>query len=293
MAKQLKDLTVVEVSLVPRGANKKTFMLIKSEDGEDMVLNISKELILSLSKSLGDESKILELLEKSKLPKSASEYLLGAIRLINSASAELPEDSREEILSKIFTLTGIGEKSMTVKKEDEVADNAHETPAPKPDPSAVKAEEVSKELKGKVETLEKALESSDKRFKEAMEALQKEREERKTKEFVSKAESLVSNLGVEKEKLGLALKAVSENCPAEVYATLEQVLSAANKAVEKSGLFSEVGSSQAGSQNLEEQITKIAKEIEISEKVSPTVAESLAWQRNPKLYAKYLKDGSI
>lgn len=279
MAKKLKDLNVLEISLVPKGANQKTYAIVKSEDGKEIM--ISKELLHSLSKTLTNETEISALLEKENLPQSASESLLGAIRLL--ANAELPENSRGEVLTKLLKLT-IGEKEMSDKKEDKT----QETPVSKTDDKAL--ENVTKEFQGKIAELTKALEGSNTRVKEMAEQLEKERSELKEKEFVAKAEGY-KHLGADKAKLAKALRAVSEKCP-EACAELEKVLSAANTAIEKGGLFDEKGSSQTGGANdVLSQIEKIAKDIVEKEKVSPAKAEALAWERNPELYTKAKNGG--
>lgn len=88
MAHRLSQLIVNEVSLVPKGANKKRFALIKSEKGDpDM-----EELLNAVSQAkLENEDKIDEICKQAKLSDNAIAAVKGALRLLMAVRQELPD----------------------------------------------------------------------------------------------------------------------------------------------------------------------------------------------------------
>lgn len=136
MVAQLKDLDVVEVSLVDRAANRRKFLLMKrdGEEGREMddaggelVLEVGNAALAALLKRIAegsaDRDAVEEALEKMELSERARMAVRAALRALESAKDELPKDI-------IMTLAALGgytypeakageEQQMPKKPEDE------------------------------------------------------------------------------------------------------------------------------------------------------------------------------
>ena len=106
LANELRDLQVEEVSLVPRGANRKRFVLLKSASalGGNSVMYDETLLDRVLSTDLENEAEIEQVLKAQGLSEKATNAVKGALRLLNAYRDELPGD----ILNTLAGLVGYG-----------------------------------------------------------------------------------------------------------------------------------------------------------------------------------------
>lgn len=248
MANELKQLETFEVSLVPKGANKKVFMVKKSEGGLKMD---TKEIEEILNTEVPDEEAITKAFEAEKIEKATDKQksvISGAVRLLNSISGDIPKLG--SIVNALAKLNGSETKQEPEKEKPEMK----------------KKEEIKKEdltgLSPEMRANIKAVMKSNEDLKGQVDKVEKSnhdlRDEIETKKFVTKAEEL-TDLGIEAEKLGPVLKSLSEKDP-EAYKELEPILEKANKTI-KSSAFKEFGTSSDGGGTSYTKIEKMAEEL--------------------------------
>nr|HPM27267.1 hypothetical protein [Methanothrix sp.] len=220
----LRDVEVQFISFVPRGANKKQFLVVKEDVKEDIVKTI-------LETPDGDLAKALQ---GAGLEGEGAEALVGAAKVLKAYKDALPEDAIA-LLAKCAGLAlpesmkkdmpngdgKAGEGTGKEKKEGQVGGDLSKESLEKLDPE-VRA------------LLEKALEERDQAAAKADQALSLAKElkdEKVLKEYVEKAEDL-PHLPIEPLKFGPVMKALGEAHPAE-FAEVYRVLKAVDAIVEK------------------------------------------------------------
>jgi len=109
-------------------------------------------------------------------------------------------------------------------------------------PEVPAAEDI---YKGLPEAVVKMLKDSAEQNKQMAGQIAKMRDEQDSKEFIAKAATLCSNLGVSAEEFGPILKSINAANP-ELAVKVEAVLKAANEAVAKGDLFTEAGAESTG-----------------------------------------------
>lgn len=268
----LRELEVGEVSLVDKAANKRKFLLVKSEKGgnempmTEIILSCdeSKEDILksvaemddsqvallksvmeldesqaTLFKSLlepGDES--IEELKKAKMSEKAVAAVKAALKALRGVKEELPED----IMKKLAACGGYAypeEKAMDGEKDKEKDKMKKEFGGfviQKNEDGTTDFSNVPEEVRPLVKSLWEKNEESAKKAEDAERIAKAERDARIMKEFVTKAEGL-QNLSNDPITLGAILKSASESLTADQYTELQRVLDAAESAVAESKLF--------------------------------------------------------
>lgn len=181
-------------------------------------------------------------------------------------------------------------KTEKVKTKKEEGGNMEKVDIFKADGS-INWDVVPEEMKESVKKLYDDKESIQKAKTEAEEKIKKAEDEKLTAEYIEKAKSL-KNIAQKPEEFGVILKQLSQAAPEEAK-KLFDVLKAADTALEKAGLFAEVGTSGGG-----EPATawgKIEKQAEVmaaKENISKAEATTKVMEQNPKLYDDYLKEKS-
>ncbi len=225
----LHDVEVQFISFVPRGANKKQFLVVKEDMNEDIVKTILETPDEDLAKSLQD----------SGLKGEGAEALVGASKLLKAYKDALPENA-------ITLLAKCAGLSMPEPMKKDVPNNA--------ETKKQAAADLSKEAIAKMDPATQAivkqlLDENNATKAEAQEArrIAKElKDEKILKEYVEKAEDLI-HLPIEARKFAPVMKALGEEHPAE-FSEVYRVLKAADALIEKSAVFSEIGKAgQAGS----------------------------------------------
>jgi hypothetical protein len=235
----LRDSKAEFISFVPRGANKKQFLVVKEmkELKEDIVKTILETPDEDLAKAL----------REAGLEGEGAGALVGASKLLKAYKDALPENALA-ILAKCAGL------ALPELEKEDVPDKAGK------ETKKQAASELSKETLEKLDPgvrslLEKTLAERDQATAKADEALglaKELKEEKILKEYVEKAAAL-PNLAIEALKFGPVLKALGEGHPAE-FSEILRVLKAADAAIEKSELFKEIGKAGSGESDAEAQV---------------------------------------
>lgn len=289
---KLRDLEAVEVSLVPKAANKRRFLIFKSEEEEKPMEEILKAI---LETDLEEENKVDEILKAAKLSGKAQNAVKGALRLLNAYKDELPKD----IMKTLAGLAGYGYPEPTKKaknKEDEEEEDKKKKkygyPAPtKKEDGSLDFSGIPEEVRPVVEALWKEHEAAVKKAEELEKVLKEERDKQLRKEFVQKAATEFANLPTKPEEFGLVLKELAEKAPEE-YAKLEGVLKAADEAIRKSALFSEIGCSGGfGGGTAMTKIEAAANSL-VQKDANMTREQAIAkaLEVHPELYTEYLQE---
>ena len=222
------------ISFVPRGANKKQFLVVKEDVREDIVKSI-------LETPDGDLAKVLQ---GAGLEGEGAEALVGAAKVLKAYKDALPEDA----IALLAKCTGL---ALPVMKKD-MPNGDGKAGEGKEKKEGQAGGDLSKEALEKLDPgvrslLEKALEERDQATVKADQALSMAKElkdEKVLKEYVEKAEDL-PHLPIEPLKFGPVMKALGEAHPTE-FAEVYRVLKAVEAILQKSALFSEIGKAGQG-----------------------------------------------
>jgi len=228
----LRDVEVQFISFVPRGANKKQFLVVKEDMKEDIVRTI-------LETPDGDLAKALQ---GAGLEGEGAEALVGAAKVLKAYKDALPEDA----IALLAKCTGLALPAMKKDMPKQPQEGAG-VGADKQAAGGLSKEALEKLDPGVRALLEKALEERDQATVKADQALSLAKElkdEKVLKEYVEKAEDL-PHLPIEPLKFGPVMKALGEAHPEE-FAEVYRVLKAVDAIVEKSALFSEIGKAGQG-----------------------------------------------
>jgi hypothetical protein len=268
----LRDVEVQFISFVPRGANKKQFLVVKEmkELKEDIVKTILETPDEDLAKAL----------QEAGLEGEGAEALVGAAKVLKAYKDALPENAIA-ILAKCAGL------ALPEFEKEDVPNKGKET-------NKQAAGELSKEAIAKMDpetqaVVKQLLEENVVTKAEAKEAKQiaKElKEEKILKEYVEKAEEL-PHLPIEVLKFAPIMKALGEERPAE-FSEIFRVLKAADAAIEKSEFFKEIGKAGSGESDAETQVyakarALVAKDGELT--FDDAVCKVL--EDDKELYTKY------
>lgn len=218
------------ISFVPRGANKKQFLVVKEDVREDIVKSILETPDEDLAKAL----------QGAGLEGEGAEALVGAAKVLKAYKDALPEDA----IALLAKCTGLALPAM---KKDMPKQSKEGEGADKQAAGDLSKEALEKLDPGVRSLLEKALEERDQAAAKADQALSMAKElkdEKVLKEYVEKAEDL-PHLPIEPLKFGPVMKALGEAHPAE-FAEVYRLLKAVDAIVEKSALFSEIGKAGQG-----------------------------------------------
>jgi hypothetical protein len=243
---KLENLDVREVSLVSRPAIGRKYLLMKSADSvvpdnpsEELIVHAEDQTKTDAGTSPADlgvanmNEKLLELLKSAEIE---DEALAGALNSI--LEAEVPE----EVMKSFYELAGfeIPKEEVIVEKEvEKIVEVEVEKPDTTDETEVLKGlnpeqEAIFKEMQGKLEVMQKGL------TEQAMKA-EEERQERVTKEFVTKAAKEYDRLPFSADDLGPVLKSVTEKLDEAESKTVLEIFNAANEAIEKSDQLVEKG----------------------------------------------------
>lgn len=289
---RLFDLQTFEVSLVPRGANRKEFFLLKDENGEPMDKMEALNKILACE--LKDEAKINEIFKE--LDSDKMEAIKGILRLATMVE-EIPEGMKEALARMIggeySPSEGFVETEGAPPEEVEAENNSEkETEMEKTNKEDFQG--LNKDQQAKLDELFKANEVIMKENQELKEKLEKEHDDRVTKEFIAKADRFKA-LGVDSKEFGPILKEMSDKLEADTFEKVMNVLKAADEIADKAEIFKEAGS-DAGNGNAGgawDKIQALAKSYAEENKVkhSKAISEVLKTQEGKTLYNTYKANG--
>jgi len=316
MPNQLLDLKVGEVSLVPKGANRKRFLVVKQEVSME-----NNELLQTiLDAELQDEERINEVLKSQGLSEKAINAVKGALRILNAFKDELPKD----ILNTLASLAGYGyapaptekakakqeeqggdgeygaygepdkkgkKKALGKEEETEKAGKKYPAPVKKAD-GTFDLSAVPDELRPTLEVIFKEHEEAVRKAQELEAVLKAEQDRRKVLEFVERAKQY-THLPINPDEFGPVLKQISESAP-EAFQKLEQVLKAADENLRVAGSLKPVGrdSTGTGGNTAWDQICALASQLveKAEHKLSFEAAVDKVLQSRPDLYRRYLDE---
>jgi hypothetical protein len=275
MPSELKDLQVVEVSLVDFPANRRKFLLTKKM-GDSNVHDEMLALILETDLENGDEVRA----SLDGVSDSATDALIGALKLFNAHREEVDTSVLKEMLTKAGIL----------EAETDDGDDDDEVTLLKAD-GTLNLDDVPEPMRADVERLWKERSEMEERASTLQETIRKQQEEAREKEFIQKAESFT--LPTKADELAPVLKTISEKCPDE-YPYLEDLFVKSSKLLEASALFEEKGE-QGGDMTGDayEKARKLAEKM-IAEPenkgMSIEKAIDVVFRENPDLARDYRKE---
>jgi len=278
MPSELKDLTVVEVSLVDFPANRRRFLVTKNM-GESTVEELLA-LILETDLENGEEVKA----SLEGVSDGAAEALVGALKLFNAHREEVSA----EVFKSMLTKAGILEEN-----DDNDADDDDDEAAPlMKEDGSLNLDDVPEHLRADIEKLWKSTADNEKRANELQEEIAKSQEEATQKEFIEKARSFT--LPAKADELGPVLRAISEKCPDE-YLFVEDLLKKASALIGDSELLKETGGKGDDTTNITDAYAKAEKLAEklmadSEEKITKEKAIDLVFKANPELAQAYVKE---
>jgi len=294
---ELRELETVEVSLVDKGANKRTFAIKKSEKKEMDVI----EAILAAPFEKGDA--IMDRLKKAELSEQAVEGIKSAVQILSAFQEEVPAN----LLKDLMALGGFSKQE---EEEDEEKPEAAEEAAPDGEtPEADEEEEAEKQedeeedeeemqkrlaalpknMRSMVEQLWKSNKSAITKAEELEAKIKKAEDEKRLSECVAIAKAEFGALPVKADNLGSFIKSLDGMDNADFVLGL---LRSSNEMIAANGLTAEIGKSTSVTNDK----TSIAKAERMAdalmEKEGITKAKALAnvWKNNPSLYAEYQQE---
>lgn len=220
----LHDVEVQFISFVPRGANKKQFLVVKEDMKEDIVKTILETPDEDLAKSL----------QEAGLKGEGAEALVGAAKVLKAYKDALPENS----IALLAKCAGLAlPESLKVDVPDKVGKEMKKQAAGELSKEAIAKMDPATQAVVKQLLEENAVTKAEAR--EARQIAKELKDEKILKEYVEKAGDL-PNLPIEVLKFAPVMKALGEEHPAE-FAEVYRVLKAADAIIEKSAAFSEIG----------------------------------------------------
>lgn len=312
---RLHNLEVNEVSLVPRAANQKKFLLFKSREGKTMDEAIETILQTAIEK----EDVLGEWIEKQKLSDKAQNALRGASRLMSAFRDELPDDA----MQKIAEMTGYDasvqktkhdpeederkrreeeekkkRSQKTLHRDNEGEDGKMKNKTLSKEDISAMPEEVRKAvetLQGQSENLQKAHDAAVQKSEEFASALKIERNARLLKEHVERAETDYADLpSMSAADLGALMKNLAEKAPDEA-AKIAELLKSTSEVVAKSAMFDELGRNIAKTGANDAWTAIQAKANEYMAKgdfKSEAQAIDKVLKLHPDMYQRYLNDST-
>jgi hypothetical protein len=279
---ELKDLEAIEVSLVSKAANKKKFVILKSESkGVNQMDEILKAIVES---ELENEKEVDKILKQKKVSEKAVIAVKGALKVLNAFKDELPKD----VMNTLAELAGYGYEAPEGMAKQKAAGCGDYKPVKKADGS-IDLTGVPEEVKPLLTALWKENEDMAKRANVLEAMIQKQEDDKLTDKYVQVAKQF-KNFSLNPAELGAVLKDIAKKTPESV-AKIEEVLKSADAAISNSGLFKEIGSAAGNSPKAMDKIEQKAVEIMKTEKITKAEAITKALESNPELYNEYLKEG--
>jgi len=243
MATKLKNLKVMEISLVDRPANPGATALLFKRLETDSVTVTLDELMGAVTKALDEKL--------SGLQKSLDDRLGPLEQAMKGMGAGYGGDDKE-----------MEDKGGKKKKEAEAKKPADDAKAKKSEDGNLEKADIEDMIAKAVEDVAKAKDAEIAKLSETVTQLQKGIEKRDEKlemaEYVQKAQALLPNLEGTAEQKAQMLLSIDKMADESQRKYFMDILTAKNNVNEK--LFSEVGSSALVSkQTVEDELDKLAK----------------------------------
>lgn len=298
MPSKLEDLRVAEVSVVPRGANKQKFLMVKEDHGMDPALvEALKKAGFDVTLPTDRMQAVEKILKDASADEKNKNALMSAFKILQACKGALPPD----MMQKLAAAAGYGYPEPSAKDKapppevdptepDEDDQQGYPMPAKKADGSwdFSKIPEAARPM---LEQLWKDRDSAEQRIAKAEADLAKERDVRLTKEFVEKA-AVLKHLGIKSDDLGVVLKEISERAPI-AFSKLEPMLKTLDEKIAQSGFLKEIGTSSSGAGDSWTRIEKAAEaEMAKDAKLTKASAIDMVCRKHPEMYHQYKKEKS-
>lgn len=294
---ELKGLNVEEISLVAKPANERRFLLLKQKGGSVVELDNVLKSLEDLEIDLENEEAIEKALKKAKLSDQACKAVKGALKLMSAYKEQMPKD----MMTKMAAMAGYGNPEMEYEKPIEQQmkppKGGKEVPPYVPpkkvkkDDGTLDLEAVPEESRELVSMLWKEHETAVQKALTLEKDLKVERDIRITKEFIDRGTKF-PNIGTP-EIIGSILRKAFDVSD-EYGNQVEGILKDTNARIEKSALFTEVGSNATGAaESVWAKIEELAKGIVVKGQ-GQTMAQAIdrVLAENPQLYEEYVKERS-
>jgi hypothetical protein len=258
---RLEDLEVAEVSLVDAPANKRRFLLTKNQGDA----SVDELIALTLETEAENEAELNAVLAEKDLPEDTTAALRGTFRLLNAHRESITGDLIKELLIKSGF---IAVKDEVVKPEVKEVEKAKVSDDPlavitKAD-GTIDLESVPEAIRPALERLWNERHDADEERKAVQKTLDDERLEKRTAEFITKAQGYkLPNLDADM-MANLLMKA--EDDDPDTYAALTTWLKSLSEVIGKSNILKEVGHS--GDDDAEGSAYETAKKRAASKDVS-------------------------
>tara|TARA_R110002012_G_scaffold126758_1_gene278794 strand:- start:3409 stop:4338 length:930 start_codon:yes stop_codon:yes gene_type:complete len=298
---ELVELETVEVSLVDKGANRRTFAIRKAEKRTMQVIDAI------LSAPFEHRAAVAEHLKKMEMSPQATEAVEAAMQLLSAVQEEMPED----MMKQLMAMAGMAKEE---EEEAEKAEGDEEEEAPEATEEAAEAlaeegaeaaeEETEKEddeeemqkrlaalpkdMRGMVEQLWKSNRSEIAKREELEGQIKKAEQEKRLGNFITKARADFSSLPAKPEDLGAFMSGLD----VEAAAFAQSLLKSANEMIATGSITSEIGKSSTDAQELDSisKAERMAAEIVEKEGITKAAARGKVWKQNPELYAAYQQE---
>lgn len=313
MPTQLTDIQTDEVSLVGKGANRKRFLLFKSEEGN--MDELIKELIEATEKFEGEDDLVKALHNMSDEDiakvKGAMRIMSGVMNKIAKAGVEimLPGQKKPGPVDKLAVTVEFLKAAKQADRE-KVAKALGVDPekyfngdGKKPQDSGLilKAdgtldlEQCPENMRPVFQAIWKDRQETGAKLKSAEEKIEKAEKESVRKEWRTKADEFKDLPGINVEELGNTLMNL-DGIDHDGAEGLMKQLRSNKEVIEKGNLFGELGSHSgappAGSAT--EKVRQMAKSIvQKDDKMAETDAIAKVLNENPELYSQYKQENQI
>jgi len=327
---KLEDLDVVEVSFVPKAANKRKFLLYKAADEADQVVEKDSPAAADVHvDATSDQSKK----KKKKVKPGEDAVPSGAVSkeemmdkdILKALDGELEGADEVDVTLKEAKVSGRGmaaiKAALMILKafKDDIAEAVGQqvpvlagwaAPEPveivkevikevevAPKTEAVKKAEVlesaSPEVKAELEKLWKANDESIKKQAELEATIKAEQDATELATFVQKASTDFSRLPVKAEELGPVLQMIAKAASNGEADLLNRILSAGNEAIAKAS--EEIGSGGGPEETdvMARVNAQAAEMVKKGEAKSPSHAVTMIFEKNPELYNEYNKQDPV
>lgn len=289
----LFDMLIEETSLVPYGANDRTFFLRKVAKMNPDTLNAI------LATGLDNEEAFTAFCAENEITGEAADALRCVLQIIAAYREALPDN----VVGVVPMLAGVEASAEGEMEKDETPPEPAVDMVPKADydkvvselaevTKAAKVNEIPEEAKPFVEQFQKEADARADEIKKAHDRIAELEAAHRRSEFVQKAAEF-SELPMEAGELGAIMQGISDHDEA-LYPKLESLLKAVNESIKESALFKSVGSSEAPEiGTAEAKIYKKAEELVAKSGGSMTKQQAIAKvaSENPDLYNEYNQEG--
>ena len=283
-ATDLTSLSVHEVSLVKRGANKRKFALWKSEDFE------MRDLTAAILSSPGhdDNTEVIKQMAVDGISKEGQSTIEDAMKLLSAVKEEL----NAGLLDKIQNALGLKAKAEEQDEFDrgEESEGAKVLDEGKAESEFARGEESEGTELSDEDKLKKSddprIEALFKANEELQAKIKKHESEQREQEFIQKADEQYNVIpGANPHAIGILLRDVADLSP-ELCERVETIFKATNSFAQNSGIFGEHGTSQAAAGSGD--INQNEFEAEIEKMTRHRVAKT--GESYVKAYERTLKD---